>query len=116
MVLAVAACGGYTPASPEALLDELEEAGVLTCRERRSPAEGIATCESDDGDLTVGLTGDPAGAIRSTRESAGGPWIVGGDWIVISYDNDLDRLREIRDTIGHGDLYQDIDEVPVEVD
>ena|GEM_PF-5545939 len=105
----------------------------MECVERRNPLPDIVTCvgatepvsPDDDADessgvdsspdLTVGLTADPAGALRGTR-TGGGPWIVGDDWIVIAYDNDLERLTEIRDAIGHGDLYRDIDEVPVRVD
>ncbi len=105
----------------------------MECVERRNPLPDIVTCVgptepvSPDADadvssgvdsspdLTVGLTADPAGALRGTR-TGGGPWIVGDDWIVIAYDNDLERLTEIRDAIGHGDLYRDIDEVPVRVD
>ena len=132
------ACGGpWSPESANGLLDELETAGLVVCVDRREPLPDIVTCvgpvdapspedaetvedvDADEvassADLTVGLTADPAGALRGTR-TGGGPWIVGDDWIVIAYDGDLDRLREIRDTIGHGDLYVDVDEVPVRVD
>lgn len=116
LVLAVTACG-YSPGSAAALLDDLEDAGAAVCTERREPVPDVMTCvDPVNGDLTVGLTDDPAGALRRTRATAGGPWVVGRNWVVISYDDDLDRLREIRDLIGHGELYLDVDEVPVQVD
>lgn len=120
----VMACGGpWSPASPDAVLDDLEARGAVTCTDRVAMSPRIVTCAVDGSsgqpaqgaDLTVGLTDDPATALRTTR-GPGGPWIVGEDWIVIAHDDDLERMRAVRDAIGHGDLYTDIDEVPVRVD
>lgn len=81
----------------------MEDAGLIECRERREPVPDVVTCEDDDaGDLTVGLTDTPLDTIAATADSAGGPWIAGGGFVVISYDGDVERVQAVRDAIGDG--------------
>lgn len=100
------ACGSPVPDTANGIIDMVEAADLIECRERREPVPDVVTCEDDDaGDLTVGLTDTPLDTIAATADSAGGPWIAGDGFVVISYDDDVERLREVRDAIGDGEVY-----------
>lgn len=102
----LAGCGSGVPDTANGIVDLVEAAGLIDCRERREPVPDVVTCEDDDaGDLTVGLTDTPLDTITATADSAGGPWIAGDGFVVISYDDDVDRLRAVRDAIGDGEVY-----------
>ena len=94
------------PDSAHGILDRWEEAGLVDCQERREPVAEVVTCEDpDSGDLTVGLTETGVDTVRSTAETSSGPWIVGDGYVVITYDDDVDRTRKLRDALGAGEVY-----------
>lgn len=115
-LLALVGCAGGGPSTPEALVALLQQEGGVRCTAVTQAGPAATRCASPDGDLIGVVTDDPAGVIRRTRVEFGGPWIATDRWVVVSDRGDLDRLRGIRDRLGVGALYLDVDEVPVEVD
>jgi hypothetical protein len=64
----------------------------------------VVTCVDDAGDLTVGIVPDGVQTVRRTAGEAAGPWVVGDDFVVITYDGDEDRGRQVAEALG-GELY-----------
>ncbi len=113
LVLLVAACttGATVPQTANGIVDVLEDAAVVTCRERREPVPDVVTCEDDDaGDVTVGITDTPLVTVEATSRSAPGPWVVGDTYVVITFEDDVAHAQAVRDAIGSGELYTVDDE------
>ncbi len=117
LLLGATACNGVeVPETAAGIMDVLEDAGMVTCRERREPVPDVVTCEDDEaGDVTVGITDTPLVTISSTSESAAGPWIAADTFVLITYDDDLPRVQSLRDAIGTGDIYRVTDDGTPEV-
>lgn len=104
--LVVSGCGAAVPDTANGFLDLWEAGGLVSCTERREPVPDVVTCEDEDsGDLTVGLTETGEDTVRSTAATTDGPWIVGDGFVVITYDEDVDRARQLRDLLGSGQIY-----------
>ncbi len=104
IVVTLAGCGGgYEPATAEAIVTELVAANLLECDERREPFPDVISCVDPDGDVTIGLTDD--GALMATTLSAPGPDLIGKTWVILTYDDDLSRVEQFRDTLGAGDIF-----------
>lgn len=103
-VAALVACStAYEPTSAQEMIDRLEADDLVDCTESRSPVPDVITCVDPAGDLTFGLTDD--GPARAATISGDGPHLIGPTWVVLSFDGDDDRIREIRDTLGGGVVY-----------
>lgn len=100
----VSACGGgYAPRSAQEIIDKVVAADLVDCDEQRSPFPDVITCVDPAGELTFALTDD--GPARMATVSGPGPHLAGATWVVLSFDDDLERIEAVRDLLGDGVVY-----------
>lgn len=102
--LMMASCSrGYNPATAEQIVTTLVAADLLECDERRDPFPEVISCVDPDGQVTIALTDDSAEMAQQL--DAEGPFLVGGTWIILSYDGDQARVVSFRETLGGGEVF-----------